>query len=135
MPDSNHSIILFDGVCNFCNGMVNFVLSQDKKGIFKFAALQSETGQKILEQFQLAKEDFESFVLVENGKTYKKSSAALRVANHFPWYWKELQILRIIPAFLRDAIYDFVARNRYKWFGKKDQCMIPTPQVRNRFLN
>jgi len=128
-------VILFDGVCNFCNGAVNFVLKQDKKGIFNFAALQSAAGQKLLQQYNLAMKDFDSFVLIENGKVYKKSTASLRVMNQLPWYWKEAQILRIVPRFLRDAIYDFIAKNRYKWFGKKEQCMIPTPEMRNRFLN
>jgi predicted DCC family thiol-disulfide oxidoreductase YuxK len=128
-------VILFDGVCNFCNGSVNFVLKQDKKNIFRFAALQSEAGQRLLEEYKLSQKDFDSFVLIDNGRIYKKSAAALRVMNHLPWYWKELQILRIVPAFLRDAIYDFIAKHRYKWFGKKEQCMIPTPEVRSRFLD
>ena len=128
-------VILFDGVCNFCNGAVNFVLKQDKKGIFNFAALQSAAGQKLLQQYNLAMKDFDSFVLIENGKVFKKSTASLRVMNRLPWYWKEVQILRIVPRFLRDAIYDFIATNRYRWFGKKEQCMIPTPEIRSRFLN
>ena len=128
-------VILFDGVCNFCNGAVNFVLKQDKKGIFNFAALQSAAGQKLLQQYNLSMKDFDSFVLIENGKVYKKSTASLRVMNQLPWYWKEAQILRIVPRFLRDAIYDFIAKNRYKWFGKKEQCMIPTPEMRSRFLS
>lgn len=130
-----YPIILFDGVCNFCNGAINFVLKYDKKGIFRFAPLQSQAGQKLLEQYGLATKDFDSFVLIDNGKVYKKSAASLRVMNKLPWYWKEAQILRIIPTAFRDAIYDFIAKNRYKWFGKKEQCMIPTPEIRNRFLN
>ena len=131
---NENPIILFDGVCNFCNGAINFVLKQDKKGIFRFAPLQSETGQKILQQHNLSTAEFDSFVLIDNGKVYKKSAASLRVMNKLPWYWKEVQILRIIPIVFRDAIYDFIARNRYKWFGKKEQCMIPTPEMRKRFL-
>lgn len=132
--NSEHPIILFDGVCNFCNGAINFVLKQDKKGIFRFAPLQSESGQKLLQQYNLSKEDFDSFVLIDEGKVYKKSSASLRVMNKLPWYWKGLQIFRIIPTFLRDAIYDFIAKRRYKWFGKKDQCMLPASEIKNRFL-
>lgn len=131
----NHSIILFDGVCNFCNSAINFVLKQDRKGVFHFAPLQSEAGQKLLQQYRLPTEEFESFVLIDDGKVYKKSTASLRVLNKLPWYWKEAQILRIIPTVFRDAIYDFIARNRYKWFGKKGQCMIPTPEMRSRFLS
>jgi predicted DCC family thiol-disulfide oxidoreductase YuxK len=131
---NENPIILFDGVCNFCNGSVNLVLKYDKRGIFRFAALQSEAGQKLLQRYDLPSAEFDSFVLIDNGKVYKKSEAALRVINKLPWYWKELQILRIIPTPFRDAIYDFIARNRYKWFGKKDQCMIPTPEMRSRFI-
>ena len=128
-------MILFDGVCNFCNATTNFVLKQDKKGIFRFAPLQSEVGQSLLKQYHLPSEEFDSFVLIDNGKVYKKSAAALRVMNKLPWYWKEAQILRIIPTPFRDAIYDFLARNRYKWFGKKDHCMVPTAEMRSRFLD
>ena len=131
---NENAIILFDGVCNFCNAAINFVLKQDKKGVFRFAPLQSEAGQRLLKQYNLSTAEFDSFVLIDNGKIYKKSSASLRVMNKLPWYWKEAQLLRIIPTAFRDAIYDFIAKNRYKWFGKKEQCMIPTPEMRNRFL-
>jgi predicted DCC family thiol-disulfide oxidoreductase YuxK len=131
---NEHPVILFDGICNFCNSAINFVLKQDKKGIFRFAPLQSEAGQKLLQRYNLSTKDFDSFVLIDNGKVYKKSTASLRVMSKLPWYWKEVQILRIIPTAFRDAIYDFVARNRYRWFGKKEQCMIPTPELRRRFL-
>lgn len=130
-----HPIILFDGVCNFCNGAVNFLLRHDKKGVFRFAPLQSLAGQSLLKEYGLVTKDFDSFVLIDNGKVYKKSSASLRVMNKLPWYWKEAQILRIIPTAFRDAIYDFIAKNRYKWFGKKKQCMVPTPEIRGRFLS
>ncbi|HYK55839.1 MAG TPA: thiol-disulfide oxidoreductase DCC family protein [Flavisolibacter sp.] len=131
----DHPVILFDGVCNFCNGSINFVIRQDRNDIFRFAALQSEAGQKLLQQYQLPKEAFQSFVLIDEGKVYKKSTAALKVLNRLPWYWKELQVLRIVPRFLRNAIYDFIARNRYKWFGKKEECRLPTSAVKSRFLD
>jgi predicted DCC family thiol-disulfide oxidoreductase YuxK len=131
----NHPIILFDGVCNFCNGMVNFAIRQDKKDVFRFAALQSEAGQKILSQYQLPKTDFDSFILIDKGKIYKSSTAALKVSNQFPWYWKWTQLFWITPAFLRNAVYDFIARNRYKWFGKKEECMIPSAELKQKFLN
>ena len=131
---NENAIILFDGVCNFCNAAINFVLKQDKKGVFRFAPLQSEAGQRLLKQYNLSTAEFDSFVLIDDGKIYKKSSASLRVMNKLPWYWKEAQLLRLIPTPFRDAIYDFIAKNRYKWFGKKEQCMIPTPEMRNRFL-
>ena len=128
------SIILFDGVCNFCNGMVNFIIRQDKEKIFRFAPLQSEAGQKLLSQYQLPLENLDSFILVDQGKVYKSSTASLKLYNKLPWYWKWTQVFWIIPAFMRNAVYDFMARNRYKWFGKKDQCMIPSPEVKSRFL-
>jgi predicted DCC family thiol-disulfide oxidoreductase YuxK len=131
---NEHPVILFDGVCNFCNGAINFVLKHDRKGIFRFAALQSQAGQKLLKQYHLSTNDFESFILIDDGQVYKKSSASLRVLNKLPWYWKEIQILKIIPRIFSDAIYDFIAKHRYKWFGKKEQCMVPTPEIRSRFL-
>lgn len=131
---NDNPVILFDGVCNFCNGAINFVLKQDKKDIFRFAPLQSEAGQKLLQEYNLSTKEFDSFVLIDNGKVYKKSAASLRVMNKLPWYWKAAQILRIIPTAFRDSIYDFIAKNRYKWFGKKEQCMIPTPEMKSRFL-
>jgi predicted DCC family thiol-disulfide oxidoreductase YuxK len=130
-----HPIILFDGVCNFCNGAISFLLKHDKKGVFRFAPLQSGAGQKLLERYGLDTKEFDSFVLIESGKVYKKSAASLRVMNKLPWYWKEAQVLRIIPTPFRDAIYDFIAKNRYKWFGKKEQCMVPTAELRDRFLS
>ncbi|MDQ6610408.1 MAG: thiol-disulfide oxidoreductase DCC family protein [Bacteroidota bacterium] len=132
--NSNHPIILFDGVCNFCNAGLNFIIRQDKKNIFRFSALQSEAGQKLLEQYRLPKEGFDSFVLIVEGKVYKKSSAGLQVFRQLPWYWRWTQVFWIAPQFLRDAVYDFIAKNRYKWFGKKELCMVPSVEVKNRFL-
>jgi predicted DCC family thiol-disulfide oxidoreductase YuxK len=128
-------VILFDGICNYCNGMVNFIIRQDKNAVFKFAALQSEAGQALLEKYNLPKHDFESIILIDNGKAFSNSTAGLRLYNKLPWYWKWTQVFWIIPRFLRDAAYNLVARNRYKLFGKKDACMIPGPSVRSRFLS
>jgi predicted DCC family thiol-disulfide oxidoreductase YuxK len=127
-------IILFDGVCNFCNGAVNFIIRQDKKKDFRFAALQSEAGQNLLAKYQLPQTTFESFVLIKNGIVYQKSSAALQVCNGLPWYWQWTQIFWLLPKLLRDAVYDLIARNRYKWFGKKESCIVPTADIRRRFL-
>ena len=136
-------IILFDGVCNFCNGLVNFIIRQDKKNIFLFAPLQSERGKKLLDQYGIDWKNNDSFVLIENtgpndsvrqGKAYEKSNAALRIAAKLPWYWKWSQIFWILPKPIRDGIYNIIAKNRYKWFGKKEKCMIPTEQVRGKFL-
>lgn len=128
-------IILFDGVCNFCNAGVNFIIRQDKQEVFRFAALQSEAGQKLLSQYRLPNKEFKSFVLIDNHKVYQKSSAGLKVYGKLPWYWRWTQVFWLAPKVVRDAVYDFIARNRYKWFGKKEQCMMPTPELRSRFLS
>lgn len=135
MTSTPKPIILFDGVCNFCDAAINFVIRQDRNNIFFFAPLQSGAGQKLLEQYGLSKDELESFVLIDKERVYRKSSAALRVMNKLPWYWKIFQIFWIIPGFIRNFIYDLIARNRYKWFGKKDSCMIPTPEQRAKFLS
>ncbi len=129
-----HPLILFDGVCNLCNGVVKLVIRQDKKAYFKLAALQSKAGQQFLQQHQLPQKDFETFLLIQNGKIYQQADAALLVAKHFSWYWQWLQFFWLVPRPLRNAVYRFVARNRYRWFGKKEACMIPTPAIKNRFL-
>lgn len=129
-----HPIILFDGVCNFCNGTVNFLIRQDKNKVFRFAALQSEAGQKLLNQYGLPKQDFDSFILIDGGKAYKSSTAGLRLYNKLPWYWKWTQAFWMVPKSIRDSVYNIIAKNRYKWFGRKEVCMVPSPEVRNRFL-
>ena len=132
--ERNHPVILFDGVCNFCNAGVNFIIRQDKKNIFRFAALQSEAGQKLLAKHNLPMKEFESFVLIDEGKVYQKSSAGLKVYGKLPWYWKWTKVFWLVPKFIRNTVYDFIAKNRYRWFGKKEQCLIPTQEVKNRFL-
>jgi predicted DCC family thiol-disulfide oxidoreductase YuxK len=114
--------------------MVNFIIGQDKKKVFRFAALQSKSGQELLSKHHLPLQSFDSFILIDEGKVYQRSSAALRLYSHLPWYWKWSQLFWIFPKFIRDVVYNLVARNRYKWFGKKEECMIPTPDVRERFL-
>jgi predicted DCC family thiol-disulfide oxidoreductase YuxK len=128
-------IILFDGVCNFCNSTVNFILGQDKKQAFRFAALQSNTGQLLLKEHHFPLQEFNSFLLVEKNKPYQASTAALRLVKYLPWYWQWAQIFWLVPRFLRDLLYQLVAKNRYKWFGKREDCMVPSPEVRKRFLN
>lgn len=127
-------IILFDGVCNFCSGVVNFIIERDTKGVFRFAPLQSDAGRRILEHFNIAGEEFDTFVLVEGEEAYIKSTAALRMCRLLGGFWKLLYVFIAIPAPIRDAAYDYVARNRYRWFGKKEECMVPGPEVRRRFL-
>src|SRR5829696_9205182 len=125
-PFTAHPIILFDGVCNFCNAGINFIIRQDKKNVFRFAALQSKGGQKILKEYGLPTEGFQSFILIDDGKIYQKSAAGIRVYGKLPWYWKWTKVAWIVPKFIRDAAYDFIAKNRYKWFGKKEACMMPS---------
>jgi predicted DCC family thiol-disulfide oxidoreductase YuxK len=131
----DHPVILFDGVCNYCNAVVNFIIRQDKKNLLRFASLQSSAGQRLLKQYHLPTEQLNSFVFISKGRAYTRSTAGLMLYNHLPWYWKWVQLFRIIPPIFRNAVYDFVAKNRYKWFGKKDQCMVPAPELRQRFLD
>jgi len=130
---NEHPIILFDGVCNFCNGAVNFIIKRDKERVFRFAPLQSEVGQELLKEYHLPTK-MESFVLICKGKAYKKTSAALQIASILGGAWKITGVLWILPPFARDWAYTIIANNRYKWFGKKDACMIPTPEIRSLFL-
>jgi predicted DCC family thiol-disulfide oxidoreductase YuxK len=121
-----NSIILFDGVCNFCNGAVNFVIRNDRKGRFKFAPLQSETGNQLRAEHNIG-DDVDSIVLIEDGEAYTLSTAALRIARGLDGIWKLAYALIIIPKSIRDRVYRVIANNRYRWFGKKDACMVPTP--------
>jgi len=129
-----HSIILFDGVCNLCNGAVNFVIKRDTGNVFKFTPLQEKQGVLLLKMHAVDTQKLDSIVLIENEKVYVKSSAALRIARKMSNLWPLFFVLLIIPSFIRDGVYDFIAKNRYKWFGKKEQCMIPTPGSREKFL-
>jgi predicted DCC family thiol-disulfide oxidoreductase YuxK len=129
------SIILFDGVCNLCNGAILFVIKRDKRNHFTFASLQSPAGQKILEEHHLPPANNKSFVLVENGRAYTGSVGALQVARKLDGLWPLLYIFIIVPKFIREKIYYWISKNRYKWFGKKDECMVPTPALKARFLN
>ncbi|CAN5416177.1 DUF393 domain-containing protein [soil metagenome] len=128
------SIILFDGVCNFCNSSVNKIIKHDKKNKFKFAALQSEIGKKILEEYNIDSSKIDSIILIENKKAYIKSTAILRISKQMGSLYPLAYSFIITPAFIRNIVYDFIAKNRYKWFGKKDSCMIPTAEVRSRFI-
>lgn len=132
---NDKSVILFDGVCNFCNSAVNFTIKRNKKGNIRFAPLQSEAGQKLLQQYNLPATDMESFVFIENDTAYKQSTAALKVCRHLRGLWPLCFGFMIVPRFIRDGMYNWIAKNRYKWFGVRQACMIPTPEVKARFLN
>ncbi|MCM3006458.1 thiol-disulfide oxidoreductase DCC family protein [Priestia koreensis] len=128
-------LVLFDGVCNFCNGSINFIIKHDQKGIFQFAPLQSEAGERTLKSFSIPDHYLDSLVYIENNRCYVKSTAALKIARRLDGGWKLFYAAIIVPRPIRDYIYSIIAKNRYKWFGKRDACMIPTPDVRKRFLN
>jgi len=128
-------IILFDGVCNLCNTAVQFVIRRDPSAKFVYASLQGSAGKQLLKKHNLSENDFHSFVYIENGKAYTKSTGALRVCKHLKGFYRLLYGFIIVPKFIRDLVYDWVARYRFKWFGKKDECMIPTPELKARFLD
>ena len=128
-------IVLFDGVCNLCNSAVQFIIRHDKKKVFMFTSLQSDAGQKLLVQYNFPLNELNSFILIENNKAYTRSSGALRVVKKLKGLWPLLYGFMIVPKFIRDGVYDWVGRNRYKWFGKQEACMIPTPELKARFLN
>lgn len=132
---NNKSIILFDGVCNLCNSSVNFIIKNDKKEHFLFASLQSDAAKEILLQYGVKKITFDSILLIENGKIYQKSRAALRISLNLDGAYRFIYFLNIIPKIITDWIYDIIAKNRYLWFGKKDSCMVPTENLKKRFLN
>jgi len=132
---SAKAVILFDGVCNLCNASVQFVLLRDKKDYFQFASLQSDYGQQLLQKHNLPTQNFDSFVLVENNVVYSQSTAALRVAKHLSGAWKLMYAFIIVPSFLRNIVYNFIGKNRYKWFGKQEECMMPKPEWKQKFLS
>lgn len=134
MSDKQQVVVLFDGVCNFCDSSVQFIIKRDFKNYFKFAPLQSEFAANLFKEQGIDPTSFDSVVLWENGELYTKSTAALRIGRQLGVLWSLLYVFIIIPRFIRDAVYDLIARNRYKWFGKKDQCMIPSPEVRDKFI-
>jgi predicted DCC family thiol-disulfide oxidoreductase YuxK len=134
-PRGGESILLFDGVCNLCNGVVGFILKRDARRAFRFASLQSGYGQDMLKRFGLNPAAFRSLVLVEGNRQYQRSTGALRILRTLGWPYKALYPLILIPAPLRDPAYDLVARTRYRIFGKRETCMIPAPGIRERFLD
>ena len=129
------SIILFDGVCHLCNSSVNFIIRRDRRGRFKFAPLQSPVGQEFLRQHPLSPDELDTFVLIARGRAYTRSTAALRVARGLSGLWPLAYLFIIVPKPVRDAAYKVVAKNRYKWFGKRAECMMPTAEVKERFLH
>lgn len=133
--EENKKIILFDGVCNLCNGFIQFVIKRDSADTFRYASLQSEIGQKLISEREIDTARIDSVVLIEPGVAYYiKSDAALQIGSHLKGFRTISRILYLIPSVLRNIIYDLIARYRYAWFGKKDACMIPTPELQSKFL-
>lgn len=134
--EESKKIILFDGVCNLCNNSVQFVIQRDKKDVFRYASLQSEIGQQLLSQRHIDTKTVDSIILIEPGVAYyTKSDAALEIAQNLGGLWKLSAVFTWIPTGIRNRIYDFIAKNRYKWFGKQESCMIPTPELKAKFLD
>lgn len=132
----NKKIILFDGVCNLCNQAVQFIIERDKNDVFRFVALQSELGIKICNYIGVDPTKMDSIILYEPGKAYYyKSQAALKIASGLGFMYSLAAVFRIFPETLRNTIYDYIAKNRYRWFGKKESCMIPTPELKAKFLD
>ncbi len=133
--DVNKKIVLFDGVCNLCSNSVQFILKRDKKNQFLFGSLQGKAGQEYLAKYNLPLNTFNSFMLVEGDTLYSSSAAALRMLKHLGGGWSLLYAFIIVPKFIRDAVYNLIAKNRYKWFGKKEECWIPAPALKEKFLD
>jgi predicted DCC family thiol-disulfide oxidoreductase YuxK len=136
-PTSNdpRPIILFDGVCNLCNGITHFVIRHDPApGRFRFAAMQSKCGQQLLREHGLPTEDLDTFVMIDGERAQVRSTAALHVLRGLGLPWSLLYVLIVVPRPMRDVVYRWIARNRYRWFGKRESCMVPTPDIRSRFL-
>ncbi|MDO7907289.1 DCC1-like thiol-disulfide oxidoreductase family protein [Paenibacillus sp. JX-17] len=131
-----HSIVLVDGVCHFCQGLTKWIIKRDPEGQFHFASQQSDIGKKLLQEGGLSTDRMDTFVLIENGVYYTRSTGALRIARKLKFPYPLLYAFIAVPRFLRDAVYNYVARHRYRWFGKdeEDACRLPTPDIRERFL-
>ena len=127
-------IVIFDGVCNFCNGAVNFIIRRDPAGRFAFTPMQSAAGQKLIEKYGAEIAGVDTFLLVKNGHCYERTDAAFEITRDLTGFWHLFRILKVLPGPFRDFFYRLFARNRYKLFGKRDTCMVPTASVRERFL-
>ena len=134
MEESQHAIVLFDGVCNLCNGSVNFLIERDKKDEFRFASLQSEVGEQMLKDHSIRRSDTDSVILVEDGRAFVYSTAALRIAKRLGSIWSLAYGFIVLPVFVRDFFYKLVAKHRYRMFGKTDVCRMPTTEDAKKFI-
>jgi predicted DCC family thiol-disulfide oxidoreductase YuxK len=132
--DSSHPVILFDGVCNLCNASVQFIINRDPKAKFRFTSLQSDAGQIILKKFNLSAEKLYSVIVVDQDNVYDRSRAALEIARRLSGLWPLLYGFILVPPFIRNFVYDWISRNRYRWFGVRQECMMPTPNMKARFI-
>lgn len=128
-------IVLFDGICNLCNSSVQLIIENDSKNLFQFASLQSAFGQKFLQENNLPDDAFKSLILIDGENFFTKSEAALRIGKELDGLYKVLRIFLWTPKFIRDFVYDYIAKNRYKWYGKRDSCWIPTDELKQKFLD
>ena len=134
MLENENDIILYDGVCNFCHTSVNRIIKVDKKNKFRFAPIQSEVGKYLMDKYGLDPVKYDSVILIENNKAYTYSTAVLRIAKRLGGFSSLTYIFIIVPPFIRNGMYKWFAKHRYKWYGKKDSCMVPTPEIRSRFV-
>ena len=128
-------LIFFDGVCNLCNASVQFAIERDKKNLFKFTALQGEYAKAVLPKFNVDLSQLNSIILLEDGQLYTKSTAALKIAKKLNGLWPTLYVFILVPKFIRDWFYDIIAKNRYKWWGRQESCWLPTPELKQRFID
>ncbi len=134
-PDPADSILLFDGICNLCSGFVQFVLKYEKSPVIRFASLQSPIGESIIKKHKITRNGLESIVFIENDKAYEKSEAVLKISRYLKFPWSSFVASGIIPLFIRNWVYDMVAANRYRIFGKQEVCWVPDPKWKNRFID
>jgi predicted DCC family thiol-disulfide oxidoreductase YuxK len=131
---ADNALVLFDGVCNLCNGAVDFIINRDKEGYFLFASLQSDIGRAFQEKLGYSVDNLDTIILVQDGKVYDRSSAALRIAERLDGLWPVLGIFKILPKFIRDSAYNLIANNRYTFFGQRETCRLPSPEEKARFI-
>ncbi len=131
---SNHHIVIFDGLCIFCNGAVKFIIRRDPEGVFSFAPMQSESGKNLIQKYNAKMVGVDTFLLIKEGRCYERTDAAFEITRDLTGLWFMIRIFKVLPRAFRDYFYKLFARNRYKLFGKREHCMIPTPDIRKRFI-
>lgn len=131
---TDHPVIIFDGICNFCNGAVNFIIKRDPKGVFVFTPMQSDIAKNLIAQYEAPKIGYDTFLLIKNGSCYYRTDAAFEITKDLTGFWYLFRLFKIFPRVIRDFFYRLFARNRYAIFGRKKQCMVPNEALKNRFL-